>query len=77
MPEKELKMLDSDLVLNLVCLDKGIIQLSDLESAEKQFATLRPVEKRLVARKLRSWVVTVSVAVRPRQRFVLFRLEPL
>lgn len=46
-------MINSDLVLNLFCLDKGIIQLSDLDAAEKQFASLSPSEKRAVSRKLK------------------------
>ena len=46
-------MSPEEMMLNLVCLDKGIIQLSDLESVEKQFSALSPAEKRKVSRKIR------------------------
>ena len=46
-------MLDSDLILNLVCIEKGIIQLSDVESAEKQFQSLSQADKRTASRKIK------------------------
>ena len=46
-------MLDSDLILNLICIEKGIIQLSDVESAEKQFQSLSQADKRTASRKIK------------------------
>ena len=46
-------MLDSDLILNLICIEKGIIQLSDVDSAEKQFQSLTKAEKRIASRKIK------------------------
>lgn len=46
-------MSPEEMILNLVCLDRGIIQLSDVDSAQKQFAALPPPERRAVSRKIR------------------------
>lgn len=40
-------------ILNLFCLDKDIVQLSDLESIDKQFQALTPADRRRVSRKIR------------------------
>ena len=40
-------------MLNLLCLDKCIVQLSDLESIKKQFDALSPLERRKASRKIR------------------------
>ena len=46
-------MSPEEMMLNLLCLDKGIVQLSDLESIKKQFEALPPSERRKASRKIR------------------------
>tara|TARA_Y100000817_G_scaffold213236_1_gene167573 strand:- start:31 stop:369 length:339 start_codon:yes stop_codon:yes gene_type:complete len=42
-----------EMMLNLLCLERGIVQLSDLEAVAKQFDSLDDAEKRKVSRKIR------------------------
>ena len=46
-------MTPEEMMLNLLCLDKGIIQLNDISSVQKQFDALDPSERRRVSRKIR------------------------
>lgn len=46
-------MTPEEMILNLFCLDKGIIQLNDISSVQKQFDALDPDERRRVSRKIR------------------------
>ena len=46
-------MSPEETMLNLLCLDEGIVQLSDLESVDKQFGALSSAERRKVNRKIR------------------------
>ena len=46
-------MSPEEMMLNLVCLDRGIVQLNDISSIQKQFEALSPSERRKVSRKIR------------------------
>ena len=46
-------MSPEEMMLNLVCLDRGIVQLNDISSVQKQFEALSPSERRKVSRKIR------------------------
>ena len=46
-------MTPEEMILNLFCLERDIVQLSDLSSVQKQFDALNQTEKRRVARKIR------------------------
>ena len=46
-------MSPEETMLNLLCLDEGIVQLSDLRSVDKQFEALSSSERRKVNRKIR------------------------
>ncbi len=46
-------MTPEEMMLNLACLDKGIIQLNDIKSVQKQFDALDSQERRRVSRKIR------------------------
>jgi hypothetical protein len=46
-------MTPEEMMLNLACLDKGIVQLNDIASVQKQFDALNPPERRKVSRKIR------------------------
>jgi len=46
-------MSPEEMMLNLLCLDIGIVQLSDTESIKKQFEALSPSDRRKASRKIR------------------------
>ena len=46
-------MSPEEMMLNLACLEKGIVQLNDVTSIQKQFDALDPAERRKVSRKIR------------------------
>lgn len=46
-------MISDDMFLNLLCLDRGIVQLGDLSSLDKQYDSLNPEDRRKVSRKIK------------------------
>ncbi len=46
-------MISDDMFLNLLCLDRGIVQLADLSCLEKQYKSLNSADRRKVSRKIK------------------------